>query len=687
MATVDTDDPLATGLVFVLALDEGTGATVHDTLTGTAYTLPGTPSWGTLNGRPTLVGGFAATAFEAAALAGIAVSAEFTFVFRAALGSFGAVDVNGGGTGIGILVDGWDADRRSVSLVRRWGGLVGGTGIVVPRVRADFAVRVAGGQYRLFRNGAALGSAVSLNSAFEAPGITGTVLQFGANTLADLGHVYVWSRGLSDAEVAMLAADPDAFLVVQGSTVIDVGMAGAGPRGRTASVVATRATVIDVGMAGAGPAGRPVSVVVKGPARVLDLLETAGAGGWVNIATGRYDAAWPAADQMPLDQIGGQLRGSPVQIMNAWSSLAFDHHRQRLWLFGGGHANSYLNETYEFDLYDGTWHRTSLSTDVAYGPGGLVTKDAPYGSPLSAHTYNSNQYLPNARLFVSFGGAGAGGAAWNLSTAAVSNTTPTGPFTFDWSTADPNKAAGVASGGQAATAPGTQSWRNRQTLERTNLTSVIMVMNTAVALVEAGVDTVYLDTDWMGLQRFRFPARDDPTQDSRTRIGGFNVPGADAYGGDGAAGYDPVRRLHVRMGGPVGSPNFTYFDVASFTGAPLPSKQITGITDLTGGDLATMDCSNSGMTFDPVRRRFVIWSVTTNRVYALTAPATLAQTGWTFARLDAGGPAPTWEAEEGTGILGKWHYVPALDAFVGTRETRGARVWMWRPERDWAPAP
>jgi hypothetical protein len=90
------------------------------------------------------------------------------------------------------------------------------------------------------------------------------------------------------------------------------------------------------------------------------------------------------------------------------------------------------------------------------------------------------------------------------------------------------------------------------------------------------------------------------------------------------------------------------------------------------GEFATLLASgnvtlpNCGFDFDARRNRFALWCGD-GRVWMLTPPATASPVGWTIVRQ----PAPTLaqpNGDVGTGILGKWKYIPNLDAFIGLQD-------------------
>jgi hypothetical protein len=76
-------------------------------------------------------------------------------------------------------------------------------------------------------------------------------------------------------------------------------------------------------------------------------------------------------------------------VIEAWSGGAFDTKRDRLIVWGGGHADSPDRSVYVFDLNTLQWSRLG-------GPN--------YG-PIARHTYNYLQYVASIDRFCTFGGA------------------------------------------------------------------------------------------------------------------------------------------------------------------------------------------------------------------------------------------------------------------------------------------
>jgi len=94
----------------------------------------------------------------------------------------------------------------------------------------------------------------------------------------------------------------------------------------------------------------------------------------------------------------------PEMIMTGWSGGAYDSKRDRLIVWGGGHADYSGNEIYVFDVNTLVWQRlTNPSADVG---GNEISGYYPDGQPRSRHTYADLQYLgPPFDRFCAFGGA------------------------------------------------------------------------------------------------------------------------------------------------------------------------------------------------------------------------------------------------------------------------------------------
>ncbi len=151
---------------------------------------------------------------------------------------------------------------------------------------------------------------------------------------------------------------------------------------------------------------------------------------WSKLNINRFDSVWTPRALVPSTP-GNFFQGSPRSVIQAWSSMAWDPNRGDLVFFGGGHANYTGNDVYRWRSSTLEWERSSLPTNLgfaSYGSGLTHTVDGELNSPLSAHTYDNSEFLPQADRFVSFGGAAIpSGNAWLIGD-GQGGSRKTGPF-------------------------------------------------------------------------------------------------------------------------------------------------------------------------------------------------------------------------------------------------------------------
>jgi hypothetical protein len=130
---------------------------------------------------------------------------------------------------------------------------------------------------------------------------------------------------------------------------------------------------------------------------VLTAIQNLQPGEWYEIANTKM------RPHAPSPEPGGYLAG----IIGAWNSGAYDTRRQRLIVWGGGHGDYAGNEVYVFSMKTFTWERLN---DPSPFPAGdplngahRVTHDD--GSPVSRHTYEYIDYVPQTDRFICCGGA------------------------------------------------------------------------------------------------------------------------------------------------------------------------------------------------------------------------------------------------------------------------------------------
>ena len=436
-----------------------------------------------------------------------------------------------------------------------------------------------------------------------------------------------------------------------------------------------------------------------GPLQAADLsylqglLDATPAGGWALASTNRYADAWAKGAAALPDATYGNA-GSIVQ---AWSSFAWDSNAGNLLLWGGGHANYFGNEMYQWNGVDGAWSRGSLSSRVESLGGAasyLVVDDA---APQSAHTYGGNLYLPTNNMFMTFGGA-----VYNTGTGfkvrdGNGDLVNAGPWMWDPTKADPNKVGGTNGSGYDPTSVGGQMWLNRQG-QASGTQGAGYVNNTTAVRQEGGQDVVYVTVEaessgYPALYRYAVGDVRNGGMDAWSRVGeSLNAPSA-----QGAAVIDSRNSLYVHTA------SFSAIGFTADLGVwelsknnPSNSSKNNDISvellfaDGTGFDMT----EDFGMAFDERSGKMLLWDgkhagALFETEAAFNADGSVAST-WLVKSLTSttsAQPSGTFL----TGVLGKWKYIPELGAFIALNEfdaaSEDAQVWLYKPFAAAVPEP
>jgi hypothetical protein len=147
---------------------------------------------------------------------------------------------------------------------------------------------------------------------------------------------------------------------------------------------------------------------------------------------------------------------NPENIINAWNGGAYDTKRDRLIVWGGGHADYAGNEVYVFDMNTLKWTRLNEPSSFGGDPNNTsnirVHGD---GAPVSRHTYIALQYIPQIDRFY----VGSAGALWR-----VAHGDP-GTYLFDFDTLRWTSKAETPVGGigsASAVGPDGRVWQMEQ---------------------------------------------------------------------------------------------------------------------------------------------------------------------------------------------------------------------------------
>lgn len=457
---------------------------------------------------------------------------------------------------------------------------------------------------------------------------------------------------------------------------------------------------------------------------LLDIIAAATPGTWVKANLNRYEDAWEipdfrapynsrALDQATADQSPGS---SPHRIIVAWSSFGWDDATGRLILFGGGHGNASNSEVY-------TWDATTRNWRLAYRPSSLLFRNDAVGwratggwldSPVSAHTYSNQAWLPKSNRFITFGGANPSGAQWIVADASDNQLRVAGPFTLDMSQAYEGKLAGstgtnVKRNGTTSAGvnlPGASAWKNRDwrldhPLQTSNPSMLALATSGRSICVteENNRDVIYFQGNGgtsKDLFRCEIVDIDDYKQDIITQVGATWSNQVS----DVCASYDPKRKIFfnpsfytptypdfiggwdVRPG--VAGPSNRYFS--------CPAANVVGPTADVTEFVNNASQSRYGTLYDERRDRFVVFS-RLHALYEVRPPAGYNYTtGWSVKKFAGAadcavmGPSEETYTTSDSGytasLTGRWRRSKTFDTYILLRGPFDGDIWMYKP-LDW----
>lgn len=407
---------------------------------------------------------------------------------------------------------------------------------------------------------------------------------------------------------------------------------------------------------------------------LVGLLAPAPEGSWIKVNQNNFQDVWTPAELRPLRSSSNP---APYAILGPWSSFTWDTNRGDLLLYGGGHGNYAGNDVYRWRGSTGLWERASLpSENTIVNKLHYIPIDSAMNAPQSAHTYDNTIFLPNLDRMLTFGGASTNSGNHYYLQTGPTTVRRTGPYLFDPARADGNKVGGTTGSHVQRVAPhpeivGGEMWMNRDLFGRPVVTPGNFVHGTTGYAIEDGRDVVYVSA---GNNLFKYTIVDlaDPASDT-WEIVGRRWTGCCT---NGAGAYDPVNNVFVRTGYPQPSAPFAYWDLDQ--AGPNNKNLLAYPIDLSGGFV--MDKSY-GMDYDPLRGEMLLWKGGTD-VWALDYDDDL--TDWRIekrASTSVTGP-PMPAVISGGGVLGKWKYIPNLDAFIALEDKFLGNIWLYKPF-DW----
>lgn len=480
--------------------------------------------------------------------------------------------------------------------------------------------------------------------------------------------------------------------VLFGDSCAQANTSGTGQITRTQTLTGANSTQTNAGGTGSiDPYGRLRAIIAATPTNE-----------WVKVSINSFlDVTIPTADLPPFP---GSL-GNSASVIYAWSSFAWDHANGNIVMFGGGHANYFGDELYVFDGDKGLWGRLSLPTLVDLDTGIIPSKDAPQ----SSHTYSNNVWLPNNKMFCTFGGAAAksGGPMEEVVSYDPLVTRRVGPWCFDISAGDENKVGGANGTGFDAGGLGSQAWHLRidevDAVDPAFLYDLSVrshVGGATIVVDEDGTDVAYTTMDAGGSGfpywcRYTFGDIRNGGRDTFEKVG--TTSGGVMFDGWGV--YDPSRgmmyRNSVRMSGntadilalrvlgATGVTGTTPIQLVDSLGADFPLNEWNADTSS-----YVREC-HYGATYDAENDRIWLWNGDVGnpgRVYYIQIPAWSSGSGWASTTWTIHEVIPTGTTPRGNhqqGVLGKMRAVPEIGAFVALDSTTIDRtddpaVWLFK---------
>jgi chitodextrinase len=329
-----------------------------------------------------------------------------------------------------------------------------------------------------------------------------------------------------------------------------------------------------------------------------------------------------------------------ANMFTAWSGAVVDTKRNRLIIWGGGHVDYAGNEIYTLNLGANPVTLTRI-TDPS-GPSvydrnaGPCPTTMPDGRPNTRHSNESLTYIPGTdRMFMFSGGVACGNGfhyddTWTLDVSNISNTGTSG-----WLAMDPVNTSCTgcknfytSPGSPAGTTHAGDNWWTVTDYDPNTQTVMVNLDNQLFQYT-------YGNNSYVRLQSTaHFPVA--------------------------ASGViDPKRKLFIAFGNewilPPSSPSSNVIAI-DISGPPYTVSNWSSAVTTCG----TVPSSfYPGMAYDSVLDRIVMWPGSGNTVY-LFDPDTKTCTTQTFPN----GPPAVPNTSGGSGVMGRFRYIPSLDAFV-----------------------
>jgi hypothetical protein len=343
---------------------------------------------------------------------------------------------------------------------------------------------------------------------------------------------------------------------------------------------------------------------------------------------------------------------------------------------------------YVWDGASGAWGRGSLPSRLD-GANFVVDNAAPQ----SAHTYDNNVYLRVNDRFLTLGGA-AFQSGGNFESNIGGVPQRAGPWVWDPSRADPDRAGGTDGSGYAPGSLGGQMWQNRQG-RWTGTEGPSYINGTTAYRTENGRDVVYLTADsnasgFPSLYRYELGDLTDPAALDKWSTVGVS---RQTFSYKGAGTLDSAHGLYIRSAGNSAGADLAVWDIDRAV-ASNTALSDTAVSLVKPDGTAFEISGEFGLEYDAMTGNMLLWDGKSDGLVWSTKAEFDVNGGlkstWTVVPL----LSTTADQPDGdfvTGVLGKWKYVTELGAFVALDEFDGATgdaaVWLYKPYGSTPPIP
>ena len=165
------------------------------------------------------------------------------------------------------------------------------------------------------------------------------------------------------------------------------------------------AYTISDGNGGMDTANVSITVMPASGDALRDRIAEAPEGSWLKVNANRFEEVWTPVPQRA--RVNDVAFGSPRKIITAWASMTWDSNRSQLIIWGGGHANYAGNEVLPVRCRGSALASRVVAKRRACSlrRPALLRRGRRRNAPISSHTYDNQEFLPQIDRFITFGGA------------------------------------------------------------------------------------------------------------------------------------------------------------------------------------------------------------------------------------------------------------------------------------------